>query len=111
MREKHSPIHHFVELWQMKLLSWIRLVLGRTAELTTQLGARVFQNHLDGFTTQKNLAMEKAENDFILSFDADEYFIGRASGQYLPDEIIAVDDGSQPDRYPHLPLLRGAVKT
>lgn len=44
----------------------------RTVELAENLGARVIDSPWPGYAKQKNLAAERAENDWILSIDADE---------------------------------------
>ena len=44
-----------------------------TTEMAERLGAKVYQQKFNGFTEQKNKAMELASFDFILSLDADEY--------------------------------------
>lgn len=44
----------------------------RTAEIATNLGARVVEASWHGYAAQKNIAAELAANDWILSLDADE---------------------------------------
>ena len=44
----------------------------RTREIAAGLGARVITNPWTGFATQKQLAVNSAENEWILSLDADE---------------------------------------
>jgi glycosyltransferase involved in cell wall biosynthesis len=44
----------------------------RTVEIAANLGARVIESPWPGYSKQKNLAAEKASNDWILSLDADE---------------------------------------
>jgi glycosyltransferase involved in cell wall biosynthesis len=44
----------------------------RTVELATNLGARVVESPWPGYAKQKNLAADRASNDWILSLDADE---------------------------------------
>jgi glycosyltransferase involved in cell wall biosynthesis len=44
----------------------------RTVELAAKLGAVVVEDSWRGYANQKNLAVEHAENDWILSLDADE---------------------------------------
>jgi glycosyltransferase involved in cell wall biosynthesis len=46
--------------------------IDRTAEIADKLGARVIESPWGGYANQKNLAAEKACNDWILSIDADE---------------------------------------
>jgi glycosyltransferase involved in cell wall biosynthesis len=44
----------------------------RTVELAAKLGAVVVEDSWRGYANQKNLVAERAENDWILSLDADE---------------------------------------
>lgn len=44
----------------------------RTVELAAKLGAVVVEDSWKGYANQKNLVVEHAENDWILSLDADE---------------------------------------
>ena len=44
----------------------------RTREIAAKLGARVFTRDWDGYSKQKNFAAAQAQNDWILSLDADE---------------------------------------
>jgi glycosyltransferase involved in cell wall biosynthesis len=44
----------------------------RTCELAEKLGARVIDSPWPGYAKQKNVAAERAANDWILSVDADE---------------------------------------
>ena len=45
----------------------------RTRELCEARGARVLLRPFDGFTAQKNFALDKAVHDHVLSLDADEW--------------------------------------
>ena len=44
----------------------------RTLEVCQEYGARVFREDWKGYSTQKNSAVEKARNEWVLSLDADE---------------------------------------
>jgi glycosyltransferase involved in cell wall biosynthesis len=44
----------------------------RTRDIAMHLGARVFEERWRGYAAQKNFAASRAENDWILSLDADE---------------------------------------
>jgi len=58
----------------------------RTCELAERVGARVIVNApFPGFVTQRNLALERARNDWVLCLDADE----RVTPE-LRDEIQAL---------------------
>lgn len=43
-----------------------------TTELATNLGAKIYLREFDNFSNQKNWAIEKAQNQWILLLDADE---------------------------------------
>jgi len=44
----------------------------KTVEIAESFGAKVFTEPWKGFAAQKNSAMQKAANDYVLSLDADE---------------------------------------
>lgn len=44
----------------------------RTVEIAKQKGAKVFQHKFEGFTKQKNIAVQHAAYDYVFSIDADE---------------------------------------
>ena len=44
----------------------------RTAEIARQARATLYQNRFEDYGQQKNFAMQKAGNDWILNLDADE---------------------------------------
>src|SRR5215467_14348255 len=44
----------------------------RTTDIATRLGARVIRHEWQGYSRQKNFAAAQAQNDWILSLDADE---------------------------------------
>jgi glycosyltransferase involved in cell wall biosynthesis len=44
----------------------------KTQEIAQEFGARFFQHPFEGYGKQKNYALNLAQNDFILSLDADE---------------------------------------
>ena len=46
--------------------------IDRTVEIASKLGARVVEASWHGYAAQKNIAAELAQNDWILSLDADE---------------------------------------
>jgi glycosyltransferase involved in cell wall biosynthesis len=69
--------------------------IDRTAEIAAKLGARVIDTPWGGYARQKNLAAEHAENDWILSIDADE-----ALSEALEGEIWQIKkNGPQFDAY------------
>src|ERR1051326_9063544 len=55
----------------------------RTSDLAKAKGARVIVHSWEGYSKQKNFAADQAQNDWILSIDADE----RLSME-LADEIV-----------------------
>ena len=66
----------------------------RTRELCEARGARVVVRPFDGFTTQKNFALDQAVHDHVLSLDADE----RLSPE-LQASILAAKADWQADGY------------
>jgi glycosyltransferase involved in cell wall biosynthesis len=54
-----------------------------TAEVATELGARVITHAWEGFAAQKNFASTQAQHDWILSLDADEELDGQAQETLL----------------------------
>jgi glycosyltransferase involved in cell wall biosynthesis len=78
----------------------------RTREIATSLGARVLVNEWPGFSAQKQLAVDTAANDWILSLDADE----RVSDE-LRVEIVGLLKGGDPSadgyRIPRLSYYMG----
>ncbi len=56
-----------------------------TAATARESGAKVFDNKFEGFAEQKNFAISKASNEWVLSIDADEV-IEKA----LAEEILSV---------------------
>jgi len=53
-----------------------------TVEIAKKFGAKVFERRFDNYANQKNFASQKAEEDWILSIDADEEI-----SEDLADEI------------------------
>jgi glycosyltransferase involved in cell wall biosynthesis len=69
--------------------------IDRTPEIAANLGACVIDSPWGGYARQKNLAAEKAANDWILSIDADE-----ALSEALEGEIWQIKkNGPQFDGY------------
>ena len=67
----------------------------QTCEIAIRLGARVIEEPWRGYAGQKNFAAEAAENDWILSIDADE-----SVTEELAAEILALKkDGVRFDGY------------
>ncbi len=63
----------------------------RTVEIAEALGAKVVRREFDGFASQKNFIIDRAEGPWILSLDADE----RVTDE-LKDEIIGLVSSSGP---------------
>ncbi len=57
----------------------------KTVEIAGEYTSKVFQNKWTNFSEQKNLALEKANNEWVLSIDADE----RVTPE-LKEEILAI---------------------
>ncbi|MCK4762985.1 MAG: glycosyltransferase family 2 protein [Candidatus Aminicenantes bacterium] len=55
----------------------------KTVEIAREFGARIFQKKFIDYGSQKNFAIEKAENEWILNLDADERVSPR-----LKEEIL-----------------------
>ncbi len=54
-----------------------------TREIAAGLGARVITHAFEGFAAQKNLSSEQAQNDWVLSLDADEELNSQAQATLL----------------------------
>jgi len=59
----------------------------RTVEIAKSFGAKVFIEEWKGYAAQKNLAIDKATGDWILSLDADEEL-----GRGLAGEVMAIEE-------------------
>ncbi|NNE28318.1 MAG: glycosyltransferase family 2 protein [Saprospiraceae bacterium] len=66
----------------------------KTAKLASDLGAKVIQHPFEGYYQQKNVALDAACYDFVLSLDADE-----ALSPELQDEILKVKNDPRYDAY------------
>jgi len=66
----------------------------RTEEICKSLGVRFVQNHFEGYRTQKNLAVQLASFDYILSLDADE-----ALSVELKESILKIKEHWDCDAY------------
>jgi glycosyltransferase involved in cell wall biosynthesis len=72
----------------------------RTREIAASLGARVITRSWPGFAAQKQFAVDSAENDWVLSLDADE----RVSPE-LREEILNLKNNGAADYGYRLPRL------
>lgn len=66
----------------------------RTEEICARHGVRFFKHPFAGYTDQKNIAIEKASNRWILSLDADE-----ALSEELKESILKVKESPEADAY------------
>jgi len=66
----------------------------QTQLIATSKGARVIEKAFDGYTDQKNFAVQQAKYDYILSLDADEYL-----SEDLLKSMIEVKSNWQADGY------------
>jgi len=66
----------------------------KTLQIAKSFGAKVFDKEFEDFSVQRNFALSKAENDWILSLDADEEI---SSG--LQGEILQAIDMQECDAY------------
>lgn len=55
----------------------------KTVEIAANLNVKVYQNTFNDFSSQRNFALSKASNDWILFFDLDEYIT-----ESLKNEIL-----------------------
>ncbi|MEP6847366.1 MAG: glycosyltransferase family 2 protein [Acidobacteriota bacterium] len=74
----------------------------RTREIAAELRSKIVVNPWPGFSQQKQLGVDLAENDWILSVDADE----RISDE-LKTEILHLKEGGDGYRIPRLTLYMG----
>ena len=65
-----------------------------TVQLAEKEGARVFTKEFQGYIEQKNYAISKASNDYILSLDADE-----ALSKELHSELLRIKSDLRYDGY------------
>jgi len=66
----------------------------KTLEIAQSLGAKIYQNEFLGFIKQRGLSIEKAQHDFVLALDADEYL-----DEELKEAIIKVKTHPTADCY------------
>ena len=64
-----------------------------TVKLATKLGARVYQHAFEGYREQKNYALTKATNRYVLSLDADEALSSRLEESILNEKETLSFDG------------------
>ena len=55
----------------------------KTLQIAKSFGAKVFDKEFEDFSVQRNFALSKAENDWILSLDADEEISSGLQGEIL----------------------------
>jgi len=66
----------------------------KTEEICVNLGVKFYKNYFSGYRDQKNLALQYAKFDYILSLDADE-----ALSEELVDSILEVKSNWEYDAY------------
>lgn len=81
----------------LETLKWVQDIIvvdsmstDRTVEIAEAYTDRIFQRAWPGYAAQKNFALRKAKNDWVLSLDADE-----AVSKALCDEILSEIAGSE----------------
>jgi glycosyltransferase involved in cell wall biosynthesis len=86
----------------LRSLNWVDEIVvydacskDQTVPICEHFGARVFQNHWPGYKTQKNNAIDKASNDWILALDADE----QLSSELIQEIKTLRQEGFQKDGY------------
>lgn len=73
--------------WADEIVVVDALSADKTADICAEYTASIFKNAFTDFSAQKNFAMSKAKNDWVLFVDADE-----SISPALRDEISALDD-------------------
>src|SRR6478609_4741541 len=63
-----------------------------TKEICLSRGARVIEHKFDGYIEQKNIGIDHATNDYILSLDADEYLSERLTQSILSVKLTATKE-------------------
>ena len=86
----------------LRSLNWVDEIIvydaystDQTVAICESFGAKVFRNHWPGYKTQKNNAIDKAGNDWILSLDADE----QLSSELIQEIKNLREKGFQKDGY------------
>ena len=72
----------------------------RTVEIAKSFGAKVFVEEWQGYAAQKNLAIDKAKKDWILSLDADEELSSNLAAEItaaLTDQSLRENNQGVPD--------------
>ena len=67
----------------------------RTLSICREYGARIFQEEWKGYSGQKNSAIEKAANEWVLNLDADE----RVSPELRQEMLKSLEKGQSVDGY------------
>ncbi len=80
--------------WVQDIVVVDSLSTDRTVEIAEHYTKRVFQREWPGYAEQKNFALSKAKEDWVLSLDADE-----AVSPALKDEISSVIQGAALNGY------------
>jgi len=78
----------------LKSISWVNEIIlvdaestDKTVELTKNFTSKIFIRKWEGFAKQKEFALSKASNEWILNIDADERI-----SPLLKDEIVNLID-------------------
>src|SRR6187402_3943754 len=69
-----------------------------TKSICIRKGARVIEHKFEGYIEQKNLGIEQATHDYILSIDADEYLSERLTQSILSVKHTATNEAFQMNR-------------
>ncbi len=70
----------------------------QTKAIALAEGAKVLEHRFEGYTAQKNFAVEQAKYDYILSLDADEYLSPELENSILKVKSAWSADGYAPNR-------------
>jgi len=63
----------------------------KTLEISKSYGAKVFHQEWLGFGPQKQYAVSKASNNWILSIDADEYLTGEVKAAVFSSDLSSIE--------------------
>jgi glycosyltransferase involved in cell wall biosynthesis len=91
--------------WADEILVVDSLSTDRTVEIARSLGTRVISREWSGFSDQKQFATDAAENDWILSIDADERVTDELRNEIA--ELDLIDDPPAGFKIPRLSYYMG----
>ena len=69
-----------------------------TCKIATELGAKVIFNAFNGYTDQKQFALDQCTNEWVLSLDADER-ISEKLADFIINKFSSLDEGTEINGY------------